>query len=174
MKLFVVVALLFIVHPPLALLNVALNNEEEPREMVSPVSVELKSTVPLLCINTALFESEPPSVKVPEGSVVVPAFMESVPSTVTFVSVSVEVLVPSNRTLLNDEPFTVTTFTPDPKNRTSPLLCANAPLEISEPPTERRVLGNVGVPERMRTLLVVVAEASVIFHVPPDPLQVTS
>ncbi len=72
----VVVALLVIVHPPPEALKVRLLNDEVPGFMVSPVSAEFITTVPLLCVKVSLFVKEPATASVPDGNVTEPLTIE--------------------------------------------------------------------------------------------------
>src|SRR5690606_8382442 len=71
-KLFVVVAELTL-QPPPAPAKTALKNGLIPGATVSPVSVELKSTVPLACANVpACALNDPPTARVPEARIIGP------------------------------------------------------------------------------------------------------
>ena len=111
------VALPAITHPPEPELKIMFANVDEPGVIELPSDVELKVTVPALEANAPpLFVKEPPTEKVPDGKVVVPA------TNVIFLAA---VALVSMKDHVPPAPAKVILYALEPLSRT---VCAEVPL----------------------------------------------
>ena len=143
--------------------------------MLSPVSVELNRTVPLLWVNApAEFIHEPPTASVPLGNTAVPDWNLTVLVLVAFVSRNVLVAEPANVRLYASELPNRTECAVAEVNLSVPLLCVKVPPFFRyEPPIAKVPEGAVSVPAVRIVVRELVALALVNDH-EPVPLNTRS
>ena len=175
-KLAVVVAFPEKVKVPPVVEIVTFANDVFPGATVRVPEEVLKVTVPEPGTNTAAFENDPPIVKVPDGSVVVPALNTTSPNAVAFVSVRVNTPAFCTKRFESDDPPSVTVrlFNAEVILSVPPLATNAAPEFTKSLPTSSTPDGKVGVPERIESVFEVVAFVSKKLHAPPDPSNTRS